>query len=80
MRSKIPNKGQISILFNSRRIVPQSEPFEEIISEETVSRSTEVTKGQRSQSKSKKVKFLTFSNVDRSYINMKLLTAAIRKY
>ena len=50
-------EGQSSILFNSRRIVPHSEPFEQIIPKEIVSRSTEVTKGQKSQSKSKKVKF-----------------------
>ena len=43
VRSQIPNIGQISIVFNSRQILPQNQALQQIFSKKLVSRSIEVT-------------------------------------
>ena len=63
VRSQIPHIGQISLFFHSRQITPQIVPceaLEQIVSKKLVSRSIEVTKGQKSPKSTKIGQILSF--------------------
>ena len=80
MSLKILNKGQISISFKRRQIILQNEAPELIFSKKLVSRSKEVTVGQKSLTMVEKFKFWTLSNLWKLHINIEILTSLIRNY